>query len=90
LDIAPVSTYFSTCAFCWHSQIIHAFAFVCGAQQTRASARQSQAQASTSCWPDSSKDLLHIYSLFFFPMIPGGYLMDITGKFSKEDGCFEK
>jgi hypothetical protein len=51
---------------------------------------QSQAQASTSCWPDSSKDLLHIYSLFFFPMIPGGYLMDITGKFLKEDGCFEK
>lgn len=56
------------------------FAFVCGAQRTRASARQSQAQASTSCWPDSSKDLLHIYS-FFFPhdtwWVPDGYHREI-------------
>jgi hypothetical protein len=30
------------------------------------------------------------FILSFFPMIPGGYLMDITGKFLKEDECFEK
>ncbi len=31
----------------------------------------------------------HLFFVFF-PMIPGGYLMDITWKFLKEDGCFEK
>jgi hypothetical protein len=89
IGYCPVSTYFSTCAFCWHSQIIHALLLFVVLNE------RGPVQGKAKPRPPLHAGLIPVKTFstfipFFFPMIPGGYLMDITGKFLKEAGCFEK